>query len=218
LVEKLDAGARIAIVSDAGMPGISDPGFRLVSLAIEHGIVVVPVPGPAAFVSALVASGQAVQSFSFRGFLPPKSGARRKELERIRDSQETQIFYEAPHRIKQTLEDIVATLGPDRHIVIARELTKVHEQFLRGTAREVLDTANRTELKGEITILIGPAASHSRLAPAGSICDRIAEIMHAEGLDEKSALKKAAKERGVSKSSAYREWQQSRKIFTNRSG
>jgi 16S rRNA (cytidine1402-2'-O)-methyltransferase len=212
LVEKLAAGARIAVVSDAGMPGISDPGFRLVTLAIERGIAVIPIPGPAAFVSALVASGLPVESFCFRGFLPPKSAARRKELEAIRDSQKTQIFYEAPHRITQTLEDIAETLGSDRHIVVARELTKIHEEFLRGTAREILEIASRGELKGEMTILIGPATTQASFKPELSIRDRIAEIMRAEGVDEKSALKKTAKERGLSKSAAYREWQQSRKI------
>src|SRR5436190_13351756 len=101
---------RIAVVSDAGMPGISDPGFRLVSLAIDRGVSVIPIPGPIAFVSALVASGLPVESFSFRGFLPPKSGARTRELEKIRQSQQTEIFYETPHRIRETLEDIVTTL------------------------------------------------------------------------------------------------------------
>src|SRR5437762_6797201 len=129
LVEKLAAGMRIAVVSDAGMPGISDPGFRLVSLAIERGISVVPIPGPSAFVSALVASGLPIESFSFRGFLPPKSGARRRELEEIRQSKQTEMFYEAPHRIRETLEDIVTTLGPGRRVAVARELTKIHEEF-----------------------------------------------------------------------------------------
>src|SRR5713101_6537798 len=107
LVEKLAQGARIAVVSDAGMPGISDPGFRLVSLAIERGVPVFPVPGPAAFLAGLVASGLPTDSFSFRGFLPAKSGARRRELEKILNTEETQIYYEAPHRIKEALADIV---------------------------------------------------------------------------------------------------------------
>src|SRR5438046_8377939 len=111
LVEKLTDGVRIAVVSDAGMPGISDPGFRLVSLAIERGISVVPIPGPSAFVSALVASGLPIESFSFRGFLPPKSGARKRELEKIRQSSVTNIFYEAPHRIREALEDVVTVFG-----------------------------------------------------------------------------------------------------------
>jgi len=208
LVKKLAEGARIAVVSDAGMPGISDPGFRLVSLAIEKGIPVVPIPGPAAFATALVASGLPVESFAFRGFLPPKGGARRRVLERVKGSLQTQVFYEAPHRIRETLEDVVATLGPRRHVVIARELTKLHEEFLRGTVAEVLATVNgRNELKGEIVLLIGPATEGEAPSPVTSIPDRVAQLMHEEELDEKAALKKVAKERGISKSEAYRELQ-----------
>src|SRR6185437_318292 len=209
LVEKLEQGARIAVVSDAGMPAISDPGFRLVSLAIERGIQVVPVPGPAAFAAALVASGLPVESFSFRGFLPPKSGARRKALERVKESLQTQIFYEAPHRIREALEDVVAALGPERRVVVARELTKIHEEFLRGTAEEVLAAASdRGELKGEIVLLIGPNSEGEAPVASTSVRERVAQLMREENLDEKAALKKAAKERGISKSEAYRQLQQ----------
>ena len=209
LIEKLAQGARIAVVSDAGMPGISDPGFRLVSLAIEKGVPVVPVPGPAAFVTALVGSGLPVESFAFCGFLPPKSGARRRVLERVKESLQTQVFYEAPHRIRETLEDVVATLGPNRRVVVARELTKIHEEFLRGTAAEVLATADsRGELKGEIVLLIGPVTEGEASPAATSVPDRVAQFMREEKLDEKAALKRVAKERGISKSEAYRELQQ----------
>jgi len=208
LIEKLAQGTRIAVVSDAGMPGISDPGFRVVSLAIEKGIPVVPIPGPAAFVAALVASGLQVESFAFNGFLPPKSGARRRMLERINESLQTEIFYEAPHRIRETLADIVATLGSHRSIVVARELTKIHEEFLRGTAAQVLASIEaRGELKGEIVLLIGPATEGGTPAAATSVPDRVAQLMREEKLDEKAALKKVAKERGISKSEAYREVQ-----------
>jgi 16S rRNA (cytidine1402-2'-O)-methyltransferase len=209
LVEKLTQGARIAMVSDAGTPGISDPGFRLIALAIERGLTVVPVPGAAALVTALVASGLPIDSFNFRGFLPSKTGARRRELENIRRSSQTEIFYEAPHRIREALEDVVAVLGPQRRVVVARELTKVHEEFLRGSAAEVLAIANaRGELKGEIVLLIGPAVEGEVQAPSVSIRDRVDQLMHDEKLDEKAALKKVAKERGISKSEAYRELQQ----------
>ena len=209
LTEKLAQGARIAVVSDAGMPGISDPGFRLVSLAIEKGVPVVPIPGPAAFVTALVGSGLPVESFAFCGFLPPKSGARRRVLERVKESLQTQVFYEAPHRIRETLEDVVATLGPNRRVVVARELTKIHEEFLRGTAAEVLATADsRGELKGEIVLLIGPVTEGEASPAATSVPDRVAQLMREEKLDEKAALKRVAKERGISKSEAYRELQQ----------
>ncbi len=211
LVEKLAQGARIAVVSDAGTPGISDPGFRLVTLAIQRGIAVVPIPGPAAFVSALVASGLPLEPSSFRGFLSPKSGTRRQELEKIRSSSGTEVFYEAPHRICDTLEDVVSVLSPERPIVIARELTKIHEEFLRGTAGQVLETLkSRGDVKGEIVLLIGPAAEGSARPSAVSVRDRVEEIMRQEKLDEKTALKKVAKERGISKSGAYRELQKER--------
>ncbi len=208
LIEKLTAGARIAIVSDAGTPGINDPGFRLVSLAIDRGIPVVPIPGPAAFVSALVASGLPVESFAFRGFLPPKSSARRRELEDIRQSQQTEIFYEAPHRIRETLENIAAVLGPGRQVVVARELTKIHEEFLRGTVGELLEVVkSRGDIKGEIVLLIAPASGEEAVSQQLSIRDRVAQIMQEEKMDEKSALKRVAKERRISKSEAYRRFQ-----------
>ena len=211
LIEKLAQGLRIAVVSDAGMPGISDPGFRLTSLAIGRGVPVIPVPGPVAFVTALVASGLPLESFSFRGFLPAKSGARKRALDRVKTSAQTQIFYEAPHRIRQALEDVVAELGPGRPVVVARELTKIHEEFMRGTAGELFKlVSNRGELKGEIVLLIGPASEGEPATSLTSIRDRLDQLMREEKLDEKNALKKAAKERGISKSEAYREWQASK--------
>ena len=198
-------------MSDAGTPGISDPGFRLVSLAIQRGIPVVPIPGAVAFVAAAVASGLEVDAFTFRGFLSAKGGQRRKELESIRQSSETEIFYEAPHRIREAMQDIVAALGPERRVVIARELTKVHEEFLRGRAAEVLETvASRDELKGEITLLIGSASEEQTAPSTISLPERVAELMKSEKIDEKTALKKIAKERGISKSEAYRELQRSK--------
>jgi 16S rRNA (cytidine1402-2'-O)-methyltransferase len=208
LVEKLTHGLRVAVVSDAGTPGISDPGFRLVSLAIERGLPVIPIPGAVAFVSALVASGLPLESSSFRGFLPPKSTARRRELEHARNSAQTEVFYEAPHRILAAMEDLVTVLGPERRVVIARELTKIHEEFLRGTAAQVLDIVkSRGEMKGEIVLLIGPGTEGETRIPQLSVKDRVEQLVREEKLDEKAALKKAAKERGISKSAAYREWQ-----------
>jgi len=209
LVEQLAGGARIAVVSDAGTPGVSDPGFRLLSLAIGRGVPVIPIPGPAAFVTALVASGMPLHPASFRGFLPPKIGARRRELEKVRNSESTEIFYEAPHRIRETLDDVAAVLGPGRPVVIARELTKIHEEFLRGTAEEVAQILKvRAEIKGEITLLIGKAAEGANALRRASVFERVQEIMREDKVDEKAALKKVAKERGISKSEAYRELQQ----------
>ena len=219
LVLDLERGARVALVTDAGMPGISDPGFRLISLAIRHHIPVVPIPGAAAFLAALVASGLPTDSFRFSGFLPAKRGQRRSVLESIRLSPRTQVFYETPHRLKEALEDVVEVLGKDRHVVIAREVTKIHEEFLRGRAEEVLETlAVRGDVKGEITLLIGKAEEAGARVETGapstgsglSIRLRLEQIMAEEKLDEKVALKKVAKERGISKSEAYRELQRSK--------
>src|SRR5512146_1354135 len=157
LLVNLESGARIAVVTDAGMPGISDPGFRLITLAIQNDIPVVPVPGASAFVAALVASGLPTDDFRFAGFLPAKAGQRHTLLEGIRDEPRTVIFYEAPHRIEEALTDVVAVLGPARHIVVAREVTKIHEEFLRGPAGEVLERVRANPLKGEITLLIAKA-------------------------------------------------------------
>lgn len=213
LVVDLEGGAKIALVTDAGMPGISDPGFRLITLAIRHHVPVVPIPGASAFLAALVASGLPTDSFRFSGFLPAKRGERRTLLESIRSSPRTQVFYEAPHRIVETLEDVVEVLGAVRHVVVAREVTKLHEEFLRGRAEEILETLkSRGEVKGEITLLIAKAEEHAaEVAPARvSVRQRVEQIMSAESVDEKAALKKVAKEMGVSKSKAYRELQRSK--------
>jgi 16S rRNA (cytidine1402-2'-O)-methyltransferase len=214
LVLELERGARIALVADAGMPGISDPGFRLISLAIRHHLPVVPIPGASAFLAALVASGLPTDSFRFSGFFPSKRGQRRQVLESIKDSPRTQVFYEAPHRVKEAIEDIVELLGADRQLVLAREVTKIHEEFLRGRAEEVLEALKaRGEIKGEITLLIGKTeeARVGTGAPARStIRQRLQQIMAEEKLDEKAALKRVAKELGISKSEAYRELQRSK--------
>jgi len=157
LVGKLLSGINIAQISDAGMPGISDPGYRLITRAIASGIDVVPIPGPSALVAALVGSGLASDDFQFLGFLPAKSGQRKTAFESVRDYQHTLIFYEAPHRIHDTISDLAAVLGPERPVVIARELTKVHEEFIRGTAGELKGVLQSRELKGEITLLVGRA-------------------------------------------------------------
>jgi 16S rRNA (cytidine1402-2'-O)-methyltransferase len=214
LVKEMQEGASVALVTDAGMPGISDPGFRLISLAIRHHVPVVPIPGASAFLAALVASGLPTDSFRFSGFLPAKRGERRATLESIKTSPRTQVFYEAPHRIVEALSDVVEVLGNARHVVIAREVTKLHEEFLRGRAGEVLETLKlRNGVKGEITLLIGKAeATESQAAKESrvSVRKRVQQIMTEDKVDEKAALKKLAKERGVSKSEAYQELQRSK--------
>src|SRR6202167_4235814 len=214
LVKEMQDGASVALVTDAGMPGISDPGFRLISLAIRRHLPVVPIPGASAFLAALVASGLPTDSFRFSGFLPAKRGERRGAVGTIKPSPRTQVFYETPHRVVEALADVVEVLGNNRHVVIAREVTKLHEEFLRGRAGEVLETVKaRDGVKGEITLLIGKADESDARVEAGdparrpSVRQRVEQIMAGEKADEKTALKKVAKERGVSKSEAYREWQ-----------
>jgi 16S rRNA (cytidine1402-2'-O)-methyltransferase len=213
LIRKLEDGARVALVTDAGMPAVSDPGFRLISLAIRHDIPVVPIPGASAFLASLVASGLATDSFRFSGFLPAKRGERRTLLETIRNSPRTQIFYEAPHRVLDAMEDVVAVLGGSRHVVIAREVTKLHEEFLRGRADEVLDRLRECPPRGEITLLVGrmeeAQEAEAQVTPE-SVRDRVRELISSEQLDEKAALKKVARELGISKSEAYRELQRAK--------
>jgi 16S rRNA (cytidine1402-2'-O)-methyltransferase len=216
LVKEMQEGASVALVTDAGMPGISDPGFRLISLTIRHRLPVVPIPGASAFLAALVASGLPTDSFRFSGFLPAKRGERRAALEAIRNSPRTQVFYEAPHRIVEALSDVGEILGSNRHVVIAREVTKLHEEFLRGLAGDVLETLkSRDAVKGEITLLIGKAEETNVRVETGDsarlgVRKRVEQIMAEENVDEKTALKKVAKESGISKSEAYREFQRSK--------
>lgn len=214
LIVHLEKGDNVAVVSDAGMPGVSDPGYRLVALAVRHHIRVVPIPGASAFLSALVASGLPTDSFRFGGFLPAKEGARRTLLEGIRTLPRTQIFYEAPHRIVETLRDVVEVLGAERHVVVAREVTKLHEEFLRGRASQVLSQLEgRGEggVKGEITLIIdkAPESAPAQLS-VNNVAQRVRELMRADHLEEKNALKQAAKEFGLSKSEVYREWQRAK--------
>jgi len=210
----MQKGSRIAIVSDAGMPGISDPGMRLAAAAIEAGIAVHPIPGANAALSALVASGLNTQQFLYVGFLPAKAGARRAELERLASSAEdstTLVFYEAPHRILETLADVQAVWGAQCRVVVARELTKLHEEFLRGSVAEVTaGLSQRDRIRGEITLLVEATSPPGNEAVAGSVSDRIVELQQAENLDEKDALKRIARERGLSKSDIYRELQRER--------
>ncbi len=206
LVERMEAGETVALVSDAGMPLVSDPGRALVNLCIERGIPVTPIPGPSAFVAALATSGLAAEEFLFVGFLPARTGERSRKLRELAGERRTMIFYEAPHRLAATLRDALAILG-DRRAVVARELTKIHEEFRRGTLSELAEFYAHSEPRGEITLLVGaPETSAAALAPeraAGSLAERVAELER-QGQDRKSALKQAAREFGVPKREAYR--------------
>lgn len=211
LIAELKVGARIALVSDAGMPGISDPGAHLVAQAVAAGVPVIPIPGASAAVSALAASGLDTKSFLFVGFPPPRTGERRSFFETLRSERATLIFYEAPHRVVESLRDALQIFGPERRAVLAREITKIHEEFLRGTLRELeISCANRDLLRGEMTLMIaGADSTESAAVGAGLESDlRAAMVLYlGQGLDEQAALKRVARDRGVSKSEVYREWQ-----------
>ncbi len=207
LVIQMEQGMDVALVTDAGMPVISDPGYRLVQLTIRHNLPIVPVPGASAFVAALAASGMPVDKFRFLGFLPSKKGARRKALEEVKASTKTLIFYEAPHRALDMLKDVLKILG-DRPVVVAREVTKVHEEFVRASVSEVLERLKKKPVKGEITILVGgPPGKQASVSPARSIKQELEQVMAERDLDQRAALKAVARARGISRSEAYRQWQ-----------
>ncbi len=203
LIEKLTAGSSVAVISDAGTPGICDPAFRVVQAAIAAGIGIVPVPGPVAFVAGVVASGLATDSIFFGGFLPSKKGERRKRLAEISEIPATLVLYETPHRLAKSLVDCLEVLG-DRSAAIARELTKLHEEYARGSLSALAARYLAENVKGEIVIVIDRPGSQSTVAPRATIADHIRSLV-ARGLDPKAALKMAAKDFGISKSEAYRQ-------------
>ena len=222
LLLQLKSGARIAVVSDAGTPGIADPGALLTAAAIQAGVPVFPVPGASAVISAFCASGIATPGehageFRFRGFLPAKQGQRRTALETIRAASGTsgpvtEIFYEAPHRILETLADLESVFGAAQPVVVARELTKLHEEFLRGPVHTVhAQLAARDSVRGEIVLLFTPHPPETPVAAqTTSIAAQVRETIAHDGVDEKEALKRVARARGIGKSEAYREWQRDR--------
>jgi 16S rRNA (cytidine1402-2'-O)-methyltransferase len=213
LIALLQQGGRVAVVSDAGTPAFSDPGFELVRAAVAAGVRVIPIPGANAALSALVASGLNTEQFLYVGFLQAKPGARRTELEMLASTNPglTIVVYEAPHRILDTLKDVEAVWGEQVRVVVARELTKIHEEYLRGTASEVwLALSSRDRVRGEIVLLIEATKAALPAKGSASVSQRLLQLMEAEGLDEKDALKRIARERGVSKSDVYRELQRER--------
>jgi len=205
LIELLKQGSDVAVVSDAGTPAISDPGFRLVRSAIENDLKVVPLPGPSALVAALVAAGLPTDEFFFGGFLPSRTGARRTRLNELRAVPGTLIFYEGPHRLAASLKDAYEVLG-EREAVVARELTKLHEEIRRGRLSELAEYYSTTEPRGEIVLLIDrtvmdqPASERS----GGTSIAALVEQFEAAGLDHRAALKKAARELQLSRAEAYR--------------
>jgi 16S rRNA (cytidine1402-2'-O)-methyltransferase len=199
ILAALERGESVALVSDAGTPLISDPGYRVVAEAIEHGMPVVPIPGASALLAALTASGLPVHEFRFAGFLPPKALARRRMLESLVHETTTIVAYESPHRILETLADMRELLA-NASVVLAREVTKVHEEFLRGSAASILKILDaRDAVKGEITLLIAPS-------PTVESGDPLEEVLRltAAGVDRMEAIKTVAKRLGLPKREVYR--------------
>lgn len=201
LLERLAGGAHVALVSDAGTPLISDPGYRLVEAARSAGIAVIPVPGPSAVVAALSASGLPTDAFLFVGFLPSKPGPRKALLEQFRDLPATLVCYEAPHRIRETLGDAAEILGSGRSAVLAREVSKVHEEFLRGSLQELREElARRGTMKGELVLMIARAQQEE-----GSPAEAAGEVsrLMEQGWSRMEAIKEVARRRGLGKRQLY---------------
>jgi 16S rRNA (cytidine1402-2'-O)-methyltransferase len=213
LIALLQQGGRVAVVSDAGTPAFSDPGREVVKAAVAAGVPVIPIPGANAALSALVASGMDTDRFLYAGFLAAKPGTRRTELEALAAKADglTLVLYEAPHRILETLADVESVWGEQARVVVARELTKLHEEFLRGTVGEVRYALSaRDRIRGEMVLLIQATSPAQPANLGGSVIQQVSQLMEGEGLDEKDALKRVARERGVSKSEVYRELQRQR--------
>ena len=205
LAERMLAGAKIALVTDAGTPLISDPGFRLVRAALDAGVPVVPIPGVSAVVTALSGAGLGTDHFSFGGFLPAKQGPRRSVLAGVKSFEGTAVFYEAPHRILEALADIEVELGPSRPVVVARELTKLYEEFIRGTARQVrVALEAKPVIKGEITLLIGKSDAAPEADDPRPLVEAVADLER-DGMPRMDAVKQVARARGLNKRDVYRE-------------
>ncbi|MBC1457239.1 16S rRNA (cytidine(1402)-2'-O)-methyltransferase [Listeria newyorkensis] len=208
LIEKLEEGTTIAVVSDAGMPSISDPGYELVGAAIEAGITVVPLPGANAALTALIASGLAPQPFFFYGFLPRSNKDREEALSQLNRREETWIIYESPHRLKEVLKAMNKILGSPRKIVLCRELTKKYEEFLRGTLEEALEWAKETEIRGEFCVIVegnedAPSEDEEVWWATMPIKEHVEKVMDEESVSSKEAIKKVMKTRQLPKREVY---------------
>jgi 16S rRNA (cytidine1402-2'-O)-methyltransferase len=218
LVERMLRGEKIALVTDAGTPGISDPAYRIVRAAIDRRVEVIPIPGATALITGLIASGLPTDAFFFGGFLPQKKQARRSKLEELAREKSTLIFYEAPHRICETLVDALEILG-DREAALARELTKLYEQFIRGPLSEIAAQLDASEPRGELTLVIaGNRADNLRqdlqihIGPIGEEVDKLIRLL---GLSRNEAIKEAARSRGLTKREAYQQLLQEKEMYGN---
>lgn len=208
LLAALREGKSVALISDAGMPAIADPGYLLVRRCREEGLAVTAVPGPSALVAALAVSGLPSDRFAFEGFLPARAKARREALRALRGEPRTLLFYEAPHRLAAALKDVAAEMGGEREVAVARELTKVHEELFCGSAREAADYFGRERVRGEIVLLVAPAVEGKAVeaqAPGGSVEESLRKLI-AEGLPPRQAVKQVAKEFGLPGDEVYRRW------------
>lgn len=201
LVQKMRAGETVVLVTDAGMPGLSDPGYRLVRASVDAGVTVEVVPGPTAAVSALAISGLPPARFVFEGFLPRKGGERKRRLEELKDEQRTLVFYESPHRIEETLDDMSQVLGP-RPAALARELTKLHEEVRRGTLPELLDGARTAAPRGEIVLVVGGALRRDRPVVPEELAGAARALMD-DGVERRAAMQQVAREAGVPKREVF---------------
>ncbi|MEL6488900.1 MAG: 16S rRNA (cytidine(1402)-2'-O)-methyltransferase [Cyanobacteria bacterium J06621_3] len=202
LIKRLEEGEAIALVTDAGMPGISDPGYELVCACVKANIAVVPIPGPSAVVAAVAAAGLPCDRFTFEGFLPTKGKSRKARIEALKSEARTAVFYESPHRILKTLSEMKAVLGPDRKVVIARELTKRYEEFWRGTIGEAIAHYKNTPPKGEFTLLVAPAAEDKISLSTEDILTELKNLM-AQGQSRTEASRNLAKRSSQSKREIY---------------
>lgn len=202
LVAKLQQGLAIALVSDAGMPGISDPGYELVKACAEEGFTVVPIPGASAVIAALSASGLPSDRFIFEGFLPAKSQARRTHLESLQSESRTIVFYESPHRLRATLQDLADSLGSDRKITLARELTKLHEEFWRGTTADAIELYTKREPQGEYTIVVAGAEVVKVVLSDTTLRSELQTLLN-QGLSRSDASRQLAQQTSLSRRQIY---------------
>ncbi|MGB5632944.1 MAG: 16S rRNA (cytidine(1402)-2'-O)-methyltransferase [Waterburya sp.] len=203
LITRLQQGTQIALVTDAGMPSISDPGVQIVQAAIAHNISVIPIPGGTAVISALAGSGMPSERFIFEGFLPPKESKRQARLELLRSETKTVVLYEAPHRILRTLQDLAAVVGKDREIVLARELTKVHEEFWRGNIGEAIAMyTNERQPKGEYTLVLKGAAETSLITSEAELKRELQQLLN-QGMTRSQASRQLTKLTSLSRREIY---------------
>lgn len=208
VAREVEAGRKVVLVSDAGMPGVSDPGFRAVEECVRRGLEVEVVPGPSSLTAALALAGLPLPRFRYEGFLPPTRSRRRSRLLRLLEEGEALVFYEAPHRVLETLGDL-AEMTPGRQVVLARELTKLHEEVLRGTAAEILERLRAGKPRGEFVLVVAPG-EEGDVPLRGELAEEVASLV-GEGEPTREAVRAVAQRHGVSQREVYRAWLERRK-------